>query len=69
MNTETPQFELARLEREQHRARQDEVFGGLSSAERSAYNSRQDRIHELELLLHIPFENYNYVRAGLKKKS
>jgi hypothetical protein len=28
--------------------REDEVFGGLSPAEQSAYDTRENRIHELE---------------------
>jgi hypothetical protein len=64
MNIEVFQSELARLQREQQRARQDEVFGGLSATERAAYNTRQDRIHELE----HPVENYIYAHAGIKKK-
>jgi hypothetical protein len=68
MNIEVFQSELARLQREQQRARQDEVFGGLSATERAAYNTRQDRIHELEHLLHIPVESYIYAHAGVKKK-
>jgi len=48
MRTETLQSELARLQKEQAKTRQDEVFGGLSPAERSAYDRKQSRIHELE---------------------
>jgi hypothetical protein len=48
MQTKTPQLELDRLRQQQSKARQDEVFGGLSKAERAGYNARQDRIRELE---------------------
>jgi hypothetical protein len=52
MRTEPLQSELARLQREQTKTRQDEVFGGLSPAERSAYDHKQDRIQELEYFLY-----------------
>jgi hypothetical protein len=40
--------ELTLLQKEQNKARQDEVFGGLSPAERAEYDGRAERIHELE---------------------
>ena len=46
---ENPKAELARLRTEQDKTRQDEVFGGLSHAERAAYDSREERIHDLEI--------------------
>ncbi len=52
MRTESLQSELARLQKEQAKTRQDEVFGGLSPAERSAYDHKQDRIQELEHFLY-----------------
>ena len=42
------QAELARLWKEQAKARRDEVFGGFSAAERSSYEARAERIHVLE---------------------
>jgi len=48
MLSESEKAELLRLYKEQARARHDEVFGGLSPAERSAYQSKQIRIRELE---------------------
>ena len=48
MVEEKPQFELIRLRKEQSKDRQDEVFGGLSPAERAAYNRKSERIHELQ---------------------
>jgi hypothetical protein len=48
MKSETPKLELERLRRQQAKTRADEVFGGLSSAERADYDVRQDRIRELE---------------------
>jgi hypothetical protein len=48
MANEKPQFELIRLREEQNKARQDEVFGGFSPAERVEYNGKAERIHELE---------------------
>ena len=56
MRSESPQLELERLRRYQAKARADEVFGGLSTQERSAYDLRQDRIHELEHDLSEPGE-------------
>ena len=44
----TPEDELVRLRRKQCQTREDEVFGGLSHAERAAYDSRENRIHELD---------------------
>jgi hypothetical protein len=48
MRNETPESELTRLRGEQRETRWDEVFGGLSAAEQSAYEIKADRIHELE---------------------
>jgi hypothetical protein len=45
---EKPEAELKRLLKEQHKARQDEVFGGLSPAERAEYEGKANRIHALE---------------------
>jgi hypothetical protein len=51
MKHETPQTEIMRLLREQIQSREDEVFGGLSRAERSEYNRKNARINHLEILL------------------
>ncbi len=56
MRSESSQFEVERLRRQQAKTRADEVFGGLSPQERSAYDLRQDRIHELDLDLSEPGE-------------
>ena len=48
MAQEKPESELARLREEQRKTRQDEVFGGLSLAERARYNGKAERIHVLE---------------------
>jgi hypothetical protein len=48
MEDETPRTELIRLRNAQSKARQDEVYGGLSPTERAEYNSRAERIRELE---------------------
>ena len=48
MVPEKPEAELKRLLKEQTKARQDEVFGGHSPAERAEYEGRADRIHALE---------------------
>jgi hypothetical protein len=42
------QSELTRLRKEQTRTRLDEVFGGLSPAERTEYDAKVERIHVLE---------------------
>jgi hypothetical protein len=51
MAKETPELEIKRLLTEQTKTRQDEVFGGLSPAERAAYNEKTKRINELEIEL------------------
>jgi hypothetical protein len=48
MTSNVPQLELERLRKQHAKARADEVFGGLSPAERAAYDLRRDRIIELE---------------------
>ena len=48
MRNEPLQVELTRLQNEQAQTRRDEVFGGLSPEERSAYDFRQARIRDLE---------------------
>ena len=40
MNSETLQLELELLRGQQAKAREEEVFGGLTSAERAAYGGR-----------------------------
>jgi hypothetical protein len=47
MPKEKPEFELNRLRTELRQSRQDEIFGGLSPSERSEYNRKAERIHEL----------------------
>jgi hypothetical protein len=51
MERESPETEVLRLLKEQNKARQDEVFGGLSTAERADYNRKAARILELETCL------------------
>jgi hypothetical protein len=48
MAPEKREAELKRLRKEQSKARQDEVFGGWSRAERAEYIRKEERIHELE---------------------
>jgi hypothetical protein len=48
MEDETPRAELIRLRKAQHKARQDEVYGGMSPVEKAEYYSRAERIRELE---------------------
>ncbi len=48
MAKEKPDSELKRLRKDQDKARQDEVFGGLSPAERAEYEGKAERIHALE---------------------
>jgi hypothetical protein len=51
MKFETAEAEVARLRGEQSKTRQDQIFGGLSSEEWSAYERKEKRIHELEFQL------------------
>jgi hypothetical protein len=51
MPHESFQAELARLLKEQDKTRQDEVFGGLSSAERAEYDGKTRRINQLAIEL------------------
>ena len=51
MAKEKPESELKRLRDEQYKTRQDEVFGGLSPAERTEYNRKRKRINDLEIEL------------------
>jgi hypothetical protein len=48
MEDETPRDELVRLIKAQRKARQDEVYGGMSNAEKAESYSRAERIRELE---------------------
>lgn len=48
MAKEKPESELTRLRVEQEKTRRDEVFGGLSPAERTEYEKKADRIRTLE---------------------
>jgi len=50
------QSELTHLRKQQAKARQDEVFGGLSRAERAEYAARAKRIHDLETELELHTE-------------
>ena len=45
---EKPESELRRLRVEQDKTRRDEVFGGLSPAERAEYEKKANRIRTLE---------------------
>jgi hypothetical protein len=56
MMTKAPQLELEHLRKQQTQVRADEVFGGLSPTERTAYDRRRDRILELEHDLSEPSE-------------
>jgi hypothetical protein len=47
MPKEEPESELKRLRAELYKTRQDEVFGGLSPAERGEYDRKSGRIYEL----------------------
>ena len=53
MENENPHSELMRLRKAQSNAQQNEVFGGLSNQERSEYNDRTERIHELSAQLQL----------------
>jgi hypothetical protein len=49
MAKENREFELKRLRDEVEKAHEDEVFGGLSTAERAEYDRKIRRINELEI--------------------
>lgn len=51
MNKAELQSEIARLRAQQDNAKQDEIFSGLSSEERAAYDARAERIRELDVKL------------------
>ena len=48
MAKEKYESELKRLRSEQNKTRQDEVFGGMSTAERAKYDGKAEQIHRLE---------------------
>jgi hypothetical protein len=48
MRFETIEARIAQLQKEQTKTRQDEVFGGLSSAERVAYERKEGLIRRLQ---------------------
>jgi hypothetical protein len=48
MAREKHESELKQLRTEQSKTLQDEVFGGLSPAERARYEVKSERIHKLE---------------------
>lgn len=56
MEKESLQAELTRLRKMQRRAEQDEVFGGMSEAERASYDARAKRINELEIEINASAE-------------
>ena len=49
MGKENPQSELTRLEKEQHKAKQDEDFEGFLAAECAEDNRNSERSHALEI--------------------
>jgi hypothetical protein len=51
VNGQDPRAELTRLLEEQSKARQDEVFGGMSAKEKAEYARKEKRINELEIEL------------------
>jgi hypothetical protein len=53
MANQSLQSELTRLRKQQAKARQDEVFGGFSRAERAEYDARANRIHDVETELEL----------------
>jgi hypothetical protein len=52
MATPDPERELKTPRAEQAKTGRDEVFGGLSPAERADYNQKSHRIHDLENEIH-----------------
>ena len=51
MEEENPQSEVTRLRKTQSLARQQEIYGGFSPAERTEYDNRAKRIEELDAQL------------------
>jgi hypothetical protein len=51
MEEENPQSEVTRLRKTQFLARQQEIYGGFSPAERTEYDNRAKRIEELDAQL------------------
>jgi hypothetical protein len=49
MLEETRESELKRLQTEQRKMREDEVFGGLSVQEQAEYKKKVERIGSLEI--------------------
>jgi hypothetical protein len=56
MAKENRESELARLRNEEKKTCRDEVYGGLTIAERAEYNRAIRRINELEIKLHNPVD-------------
>jgi hypothetical protein len=50
---ESPHSELTQLLKAQRKARENEIYGGLSKQERDEYNERAERIHELDTQLQL----------------
>ena len=63
VQNEAEHAELARLRKEQAKTRHDEVFGGLTPAERSEYDIKQTRICELERRLSKPGWQQGNIRS------
>jgi hypothetical protein len=57
MQNEKPELELARLLKEQDKARTDEVFGGFSQAERKQCDASRKRIQKLQFDLMVRFDD------------
>lgn len=55
MATSDLEHELKKLRAEQAKIRRNEVFGGLTPAERADYNHKSHRIHELETEIYANF--------------
>jgi|HubBroStandDraft_1064217.scaffolds.fasta_scaffold38318_2 hypothetical protein len=64
MEDETPSSELARLRNQQHDIPENEVYGGLSKAERAEYEAGAKRIDELTRQMEAIA-----LSAGLKQSS
>lgn len=59
MKNELLVSELTQLRQAQRKAREDEVYGGLSKQERDEYDGRSGRIHELECELQLAADTEN----------
>ena len=68
MRNETPYCELIRLRKEQTKTREDEVFLGLSPAERAQYDQKTQRINVLENKLQMSGTSERSAERGAEQE-